>query len=205
MVQLDPAPGPAADEGPAFELAQRGAAGDPAATQALLRLLRPAISKVVVGVLGSQHPDLDDSIQQSLIALTHALPSFRGECHPAGFGCRIAFRTACRARKRWKQDQLLRADFERRSVPPEPAASPSEVADAERRRQLLRELLAELPEEQAETLALRVVMGWSLEEVARATGAPLNTVRSRVRLAKEALRQRLASEPDLGDDRGVGS
>lgn len=205
MAEFEAAPGPSTDDGPAFELASRGAAGDLAAVQALLRQLRPAISRVVIGVLGSQHPDLDDTVQQSLIAIAHALPSFRGECHPAGFGCRIAFRTACRARKRYKQDWVLRADFERRSVAPEPAATPSDVADAERRRRLLRELLADLPEEQAETLALRVVLGWSLEEVARATGAPMNTVRSRVRLAKEALRQRLAAAPELIDGMGARS
>lgn len=33
-------------------------------------------------------------------------------------------------------------------------------------------------------IALRFVLGWSLEEVSRVTGAPVNTVRSRVCLAK---------------------
>jgi RNA polymerase sigma-70 factor (ECF subfamily) len=199
MAELEPAPRTSADDTSAFELARRASSGDSGALHLLLKLLRPAISRVVVGVLGSGHNELDDTIQQSLIALAHALPGFRGECHPAGFGCRIAFRTACRARRRFKQDRVQRADFERRSVPPEPAETPGDIADAERRRRLLRDLLAELPEEQAETLALRVVMGWSLEAVAQATGAPLNTVRSRVRLAKEALRERLASEPDLSE------
>jgi RNA polymerase sigma-70 factor (ECF subfamily) len=60
-------------------------------------------------------------------------------------------------------------------------------------------LLEDLPEEQADVLALRVVLGLSLEEVAQATGAPLNTVRSRVRLAKEALRRRIESTPELAD------
>jgi len=48
-------------------------------------------------------------------------------------------------------------------------------------------------------LALRVMLGWSLEDVAQATGAPLNTVRSRVRLAKEALRRRIEADPSLAD------
>ena len=70
---------------------------------------------------------------------------------------------------------------------------------ATRRRELLRELLEELPEEQAEALTLRVIMGWSLEEVASASGAPVNTVRSRVRLAKEALRARIEAKPALAE------
>jgi RNA polymerase sigma-70 factor (ECF subfamily) len=63
--------------------------------------------------------------------------------------------------------------------------------------------LEDLPEEQAEALTLRVVMGWSLEEVARASGAPVNTVRSRVRLAKEALRARIDAQPALAELRGL--
>ncbi|HSU41803.1 MAG TPA: sigma-70 family RNA polymerase sigma factor, partial [Polyangiaceae bacterium] len=177
-------------------LARRGAAGDHGATQSLLTMLWPSIARVVAGVLGSWHPDLDDTVQQSMLALAHALPSFRGECHPAGFGCRIAFRTACRARRRWQHDRARRDELE--DVPEsELAESPGDLAEAEQRRRILRELLASLPEEQAETLALRSVMGWSLEEVARATGAPLNTVRSRVRLAKEALRRRIEARPEL--------
>jgi len=63
----------------------------------------------------------------------------------------------------------------------------------------LRDLLIDLPEAQADALALRVMLGWSLEDVAQATGAPLNTVRSRVRLAKEALRRRIEADPSLAD------
>jgi RNA polymerase sigma-70 factor (ECF subfamily) len=81
----------------------------------------------------------------------------------------------------------------------EQATSVNDDAVGSRRRELLRELLEDLPEEQAEALALRVVMGWSLEEVAQASGAPVNTVRSRVRLAKEALRQRIEALPGLAE------
>jgi RNA polymerase sigma-70 factor (ECF subfamily) len=61
----------------------------------------------------------------------------------------------------------------------------------------MRELLAELPPEQAEALAMRVVLGWSLEEIAVQSRAPLNTVRSRLRLAKESLRKTIESQPWL--------
>ena len=57
----------------------------------------------------------------------------------------------------------------------------------------------ELPEEQAETFALRVVLDYSLEQVAAATGAPVNTVRSRVRLAREKLKTKIEADPDLWD------
>ncbi|MGC4091948.1 MAG: sigma-70 family RNA polymerase sigma factor [Polyangiaceae bacterium] len=198
-----PANPASADEAYALELARRAAAGDLPAAQALLGLLWPAISRVVAGVMGASHPDVDDAIQQTLIAVVRALPAFRGECHPAGFACRIAARTASRARRRTRQAQALRDDFARLAALAPEVESPGEVAQGERRRQIWRELLDDLPEEQAETLVLRVLMGWSLEEVARATSVPLNTVRSRVRLAKEALRKRLESAPGLAEEVGT--
>jgi RNA polymerase sigma-70 factor (ECF subfamily) len=150
-------------------------------------------------VLGRAHADVDDVIQQSLIGLVQALPAFRGECAPHHFASRIVARTAIaashRARLRGdRRDDSLEVDgFEAHAQPPQ------DGIDAERRRLVVQQLLAELPEEQAETLALRVVMGFSLGEVADATGAPLNTVRSRIRLAQEALRRRIE-----GDDRLKG-
>ena len=66
---------------------------------------------------------------------------------------------------------------------------------AERRRDLVRTLLREIPDAQAETLVLRMALGYSIEEVSRITTAPVNTVRSRLRLAKEALRGRIDADP----------
>jgi len=195
---------PAAEELWATELAQRAGEGDLAATQALLRHLTPGLTRVVIGVLGSQHADRDDVLQQSLIAVQRALPAFRGECHPAGYASRIALRVALRARRNHKLDFTRREAIARLSPADGPhAESPSAFADAERRRRALRDLLEDLPDEQADALGLRVMLGWSLEEVARATGAPLNTVRSRVRLAKEALRKRIEQDPSLADLKGV--
>jgi len=171
-----------------------------AATQEFLAYVWPTLCRVASGVLGAQHPDLDDAVQQSMIALLRALPAFRGECHPAGYASRITLRVALRARRGHKRDLTRREQLTRLNESDDDSSGfPSEDALAGRRRELMRELLQDLPEEQAEALALRVVMGWTLEEVSRATGAPINTVRSRVRLAKEALRRRIESAPELGE------
>jgi RNA polymerase sigma-70 factor, ECF subfamily len=182
---------------PLFELARVAAGGDMAATQALLKALAPGMIRGAHAVMGARHPDVDDVIQQSLIGLVQALPSFRGECSPQHFASRIVARTAVaathRARLRGdRRDDSLEVDRLEADAPP-----PQEGIDAERRRRVVQDLLAELPEEQAETLALRVVMGFSLGEVADATGTPLNTVRSRIRLAKEALRRRIDGDERL--------
>lgn len=179
-------------------LARRAAGGDVAAVREFLRYIWPTLTRVVTGVLGSQHPDADDVVQQALLAVVQALSAFRGDCHPAGYGSRIALRVALRARRRARLDAERRSTLARLSLGDN---EPTEgVGFAERRRRVLRDLLEELPEEQADALALRVMLGWSLEETADASGVPVNTVRSRVRLAKQALRRRLEERPELFDD-----
>jgi RNA polymerase sigma-70 factor (ECF subfamily) len=194
-----PGEGLPSNEERARELALRAAAGDLVATQEFLAYVWPTLSRVAAGVLGARHPDFDDAVQQSMIALVRALPAFRGECHPAGYASRITLRVALRVRRNVKRDASRREALGQLTPVDETAASVSDDALGSRRRELLRELLEDLPEEQAEALALRVVMGWTLEEVSRASGAPVNTVRSRVRLAKEALRQRIENRPSLSE------
>jgi len=185
---------------PLSELAKRAAAGDLPATGQLLRSVGPRVAGAARAVLGPAHPDLDDAIQQAMIALVQALPAFRGECSAASYAARITVRIAVATRRSARVRRGRGDELAAREPPPEPVASPSDDSVAERRRTLLRDLLAEIPEEQAETLALRVVMGWSLEEVSASTGAPINTVRSRLRLAREALRRRIESDPRLAEE-----
>lgn len=197
-----PAVGLPSNEERARELAMRAASGDLAGTQEFLAYVWPTLTRVAAGVLGARHAELDDAVQQSMIALVRALPAFRGECHPAGYASRITLRVALRVRRNVKRDVNRREALEQLSSADDEGTSTGAASDqtlGSRRRELLRELLEDLPEEQAEALTLRVVMGWSLDEVARASGAPVNTVRSRVRLAKEALRARIEAQPALAE------
>ena len=57
----------------------------------------------------------------------------------------------------------------------------------------------ELPEAQAEAFALNVILGYTAAEIAELAGAPLETVRSRLRLAKQALKTRALAHPLLRD------
>jgi RNA polymerase sigma factor (sigma-70 family) len=198
-------PRPAAAPSATLELAREAATGDTRATAQLLRAVAPLVNRVVRAMLGGGHPDVQDVVQQSLIGLVRALPAFRGDCPPEGYAQTIAMRTALLARKRTRIARSRHDDEAETDASPATDDSPEETAVAERRRRLLRDLLLEIPEEQAEALALRIMLGWSLEEVAQAAGAPLNTVRSRLRLAKEALRRRIEAAPDLYAALEVGS
>jgi RNA polymerase sigma factor (sigma-70 family) len=187
----------------AIALARQAATGDAAATSRLLRGLASRVVRVVRAVLGSSHPDVDDVAQQALIGFIQALPAFRGDCDPARYATTIAVRTAIGARRRVRLEHSRRDPGADADAVASPAMEPGEEIASQRRKEVLRELLAELPPEQAEALAMRVVLGWSLEEIASQSGAPLNTVRSRLRLAKESLRKTIESQPGLVELLGV--
>jgi RNA polymerase sigma-70 factor, ECF subfamily len=55
----------------------------------------------------------------------------------------------------------------------------------------LQAALRDLPDEQREVVAMRIWSGMTLDEIAVATGVPLNTAASRYRYALEKLRERL--------------
>ncbi len=154
-------------------------------------------------VLGRHCADAEDATQQALIAFVGALPRFRGECHPAGYASRIALRVALAIRRKSQRDLQNGKRLAEEEEADELSPSPSELSAASRRREVLRALLDELPDYLADTLALRTLLGYSLQEVARITDAPVNTVRSRMRLAKEALRRRIEEDPCLRVELGV--
>ncbi|HEX4516880.1 MAG TPA: sigma-70 family RNA polymerase sigma factor, partial [Polyangiaceae bacterium] len=167
-------------------MALRAAGGDLEATRQVIEAVAPRVVRVVRAIVGPSHAEADDVAQQALIAVVQAMPRFRGECEPASYATRIAVRTAITARRK-SRTWVNRHDagVELSELPSKDA--PLEEVRAERRRVILRDLLDALPEEQADALALKFVMGWTLEEIAAATNVPVNTVRSRMRLAKEAM------------------
>jgi len=197
-----PAVAPAGDHAdPLRPVARRAAAGDDRAQRTLLVALGPALLRVVRAVLGVGHPDAEDVLQESMISLCAALASFRGECRTSHFACRVAVQTAMNARRRAAHRQRTTP-----TIPPDELAelahddlSPAELLAAARRRELLRSLLAELPPVQAEVLALHTMLGHSVAETAAVTRVPVNTVRSRLRAALAALRERAGRDAVLSE------
>jgi RNA polymerase sigma-70 factor (ECF subfamily) len=192
---------------PLRAVAGRAVAGDTRAQRTLLVALGPMLLRVVRGVLGARHPDAEDVLQESMLALCSALASFRGDCQTSHFACRVAVQTAMNARRRAAHREQTTP-----SVAPDDLAelahggqSPAEVLAGARRREVLRALLEELPPVQAEVLALHTMLGHSVAETAAVTGVPVNTVRSRLRAALETLRERAGADAVLAETTGGNS
>ena len=71
-------------------------------------------------------------------------------------------------------------------------SDPSLAVEHAERRRLVLAALAELPGEQRQALELGYFGGLSQTEIAEQTGQPLGTVKTRMRLAMQKLRERLA-------------
>lgn len=193
------APDAAVGIDPHAELAALAARGDRTAQRTLLVTVGPPLLRVVRGVLGSRHPDVEDVLQEAMAAVHAALPGFRGECRVLHFACRVAVQTALAARRRAGYRQRITPATAPDALADVPSGerSPGEAHRAAECRRALRHLLDELPEPQAEALVLHTVLGYSLAETADAQRVPLNTARSRLRTALASLRARVAADPAL--------
>jgi RNA polymerase sigma-70 factor (ECF subfamily) len=171
--------------------------GEKAATRTLLCALGPSMLQMVRRVMGANHADVEDVLQEALVGFLDALPGFRSESTTRHFARRIATLTALKARRRGSGALVEPA------VPLDEECwaelDPHDWALVSCRRQTLRRLLDDLPVPQAEAMVLHCVAGMTVEEIAVATDCPPETVRSRLRLAKAVLRERAAADPAMGE------
>jgi RNA polymerase sigma factor (sigma-70 family) len=190
---------PRADE--LLPLANAAVAGDPDAAATLVLHLGGPMLRVVRKVLGRGHPDVDDVAQDAVIAFLRALNSFRGECSVVHFACRVSLLTALAARRRLRlRTRWAETDGQPiETVPDEEMRSPLATALASRRRALVHQLLDDLPDVIAESLALHFVLGYTVEEIAATLSISPNTVWSRLRLGKRALRRKLQGDAQLAE------
>lgn len=183
-----------------LELAREATCGDRAALRSILEDVGPSMANAARSVLGSEERLAEDVVQESLLAFVDALSTYRGECGLKHFACRIAAWKALQARRKTVRRREKLRTILREEVPNRPETpTPMNIVASEQRKELLRCLLDELPSPQAEALTLRAILGHSLNDIATLTSAPVNTVRSRLRLAKEALRQRIEGDPEASE------
>ena len=164
---------------------------DPVTVRRVLEGIAPSVRGVCRAVMGPQHADLEDAIQECLIEILRALPKYRFEGSIIGYASRIALRCSIAARKRGRsREQRARVLAEMEAV-----TATSGRHDSGPDLWFLCDLIDELPKVQAEAVVMRMVLGYSVEEIAEATQVPVNTSKSRLRVAKEYLRRRLDGQP----------
>ncbi len=178
------------------ELLVSAVAGDRNATDALLRMLRPAVLGYCRARLGSQHrrdSDAEDCAQEILLGVLGALPGYRHDVDRfLGFVFGIAAHKVVDARRRGGRD-ISAPVAEPRQAALEPLCHDGDLEGHQR----VEHLLSRLASQQRDVVILRVLVGLSARETAGALGmASEGAVRVSQHRALITLRRRITDALD---------
>jgi RNA polymerase sigma-70 factor (ECF subfamily) len=193
-------PASRADSAHLDALAREALGRDAEALRRFLLVVAPTIGRACRGVMGTRHTDLEDTIQECFVDVTRGLPYYRFEGNLLGFVTKIAVRRALIFRRRSvARSQHLQLLDDLHDELPLADATVGEIERAE----MMRDLIRRVRPIQAEALVMRVVLGFTVEEIALATEVSVNTVKTRLRLGKKTLRKLLSWQaPPAVKERG---
>jgi RNA polymerase sigma-70 factor, ECF subfamily len=141
-----------------------------------------------VRALGVDDSAIDDVVQEVFVVAQRRLPTFEGRSSPRTWLSGILLNVVRRHRrtaKRKSPHELSREPPTDVDSLPTAAKSPHEVALANEGARLLQRVLGGLDEKKREVLVLAELEEFSAPEIAEVLGIGLNTVYSRLRIARE--------------------
>jgi len=159
---------------------------------------RPLICRLARRAAGDG-ADVEDVIQDALIAVATSLRRFRGECKLSTWIAGITVRTATRCALRRRREAAANVEA-MGGLPAFASDDPAATAEGRDFEARLGAAIAQLAPDHRAAVVLRHIEGLSLQEAAQALGVPLGTVKSRLHHARRALEERLA--PYLTDSGG---
>ncbi len=144
--------------------------------------------------MGIQESHLDDGVQEVFVVAHRKLGEFEGRSSPRTWLFGIARRVASEFR-RWNRrknqhDALPEAVLD-------DAPTPQEQAERREALRVLDQCLGAIQDERREVFVLMELESMTAPEVAEATGVPLNTVYSRLRLARAEFERAVAARRSL--------
>jgi len=183
-------------------------AGDARAFEVLVRRHRTPVFSFLLRLTGDRGR-AEDLCQEAFLKVVKAAAGWQERARFSTWLYAIARNLAVDEARRMAFRRTEPLDPARPGDPPrpEPAAEdpgPDRLADSSLVRPRLEAALQALPAEQREVFLLREYAGLRFGEIAEVTGAPENTVKSRMRYALEALRAELAAR-GLGPDAALST
>jgi RNA polymerase sigma-70 factor (ECF subfamily) len=174
---------------PAYEklsdpiLVKRAKDGDQRALEALCARHQPRVEKLARRLLRDPE-DARDATQEALAKMCVRIKQFRGDAQFATWLHRLAVNTCHDVASRRKDWQPLPDDLREAPGPERDLGTRDE----------LRTCLLELPPDQARVVVLKDALGYSFEEIARASGMPVGTAKCYAHRGRNRLRARLGGE-----------
>ena len=145
--------------------------------------------------LGVPEAGVDDAAQQVFLVASRRLDEIRADGERA-YLMGVALRVASDARRALRRLREVPMNDEG-ELPAPGAPDAEERLDEQRARRVLSTFLAGMPDEMREAFVLFELEEMSAPDVAAALGVPVGTVASRVRRAREYIRQRMARRGGL--------
>lgn len=174
-------------------LLKRMAAGDEQALGVLYDRWHAMVHAVVVRVL-REREDVDSVVEEAFFQAWRQADRYaEGRGSVQTWLLTIARSRALdrvRAVRRLREDPL-ETGFDGQVSMQVSSSDPGRDVEVSERRAIVRDALASLPDEQRQALELGYYGGLSQSEIADHTGQPLGTVKTRMRLAMQKLRDRL--------------
>jgi RNA polymerase sigma-70 factor (ECF subfamily) len=183
-----------------LELLEAVARGDRIAAERFARRVFPFVRKVARALV-SDRAEADDACQLALIEVLRAAGSYRGAGAIEAWTRKIASRVVIRSMQRHRAHDPEPASPEITDELPDEALASATFDELPRP---LEVYLAELSEVQRTALVLRHALGHTVPEIAELTGAPVPTVKSRLKKAHQEVRRLVRRDVTLGT-RGVAS
>jgi RNA polymerase sigma-70 factor (ECF subfamily) len=139
--------------------------------------------------LGIRDGDVEDAAQEAFMVVHRRLPEWRPEADIRTWLYAIAWRVAhrFRARERRRRAEPLETASETCT-----AESPADIATSRQELQRLEHALGAIDEDQRVVFVLYEIEGVEMHAIAEAVGCPLKTAYSRLRLARERVREQLS-------------
>jgi RNA polymerase sigma-70 factor (ECF subfamily) len=185
-----------------LEMAQAAARGDQNARRDLVSALLDQVRRTV-SYLSSPNKDADDLAQLALIQILKSAGSFRGECTLNYWADRITVRTSMKQfRKRQRREKLAMSIWT--DSPSDEPGLDDDLAKRQIRVHLSR-VLQKISAERRAVIVLHHLQGYGISEISEMTGAPINTVRDRLRIGRKQLKKRILTDPSLKDWVGTGA
>jgi RNA polymerase sigma-70 factor (ECF subfamily) len=159
------------------------AEGDKAALKLLYLRHREKVYRFVVRLAGTESV-ADEVINEVFVSAWRNAEDFKGESQVGSWLLGIArFKaiSACRRRVEAPWDEYAAANIA------DPADSPAVSAEKRERSDILQQCLAKLTPSHRNVLNLIYFQGRKIEEVARSTGAPASTVKTRLHYARSRM------------------
>ncbi len=182
---------------PSPELIEACRQGDRIALDRVLREHLRGIERLICRMVGPG-ADLEDLVQQTMIAVIHAFPRFRGEASVrhwmAGIAVNIVRQHFRRPERRRRASLELVVD----EVPDHAVAVDRHAGERQTLARVYHHLEKIAPKKRL-AFTLHVIGGYPVDEVAALTGATKAATKSRIMWARRALLKSARRDPALAD------